>query len=219
MYNYETRKLSFQLVPETQHYINLRSDIPNWMLISDEIRKDCTCSICNKKFDSKKELDAHEVWSYDDINYVQSLVKIIPVCKDCHLSIHIGYANVQGRHDEAFNRYIRINEISQEEAENDYKEAFTVWENRSQHNYKFEPDLITQVENILSIKCDTDRWYQYIKFEYKDIAKKFGARYDVPNKKWYFRNKQDRDKWIAHCKYCELHYGEVMPLVAVDEFQ
>ena len=80
MYTYETRKLSFQLVPAKSWYKNLHNFTPRWNEISEKIREKNICEICGKE---TRVLDAHEVWIYDDVTHTQSLDKIIAVCKDC----------------------------------------------------------------------------------------------------------------------------------------
>lgn len=86
-------KLCIELVPRPLWNKNLRYILHDkkWKEIRQEVLRihGQECKICKKQ---PNKLDCHEVWHYDDINLVQSLVEIIPLCKQCHLLKHIGMA-------------------------------------------------------------------------------------------------------------------------------
>lgn len=54
-------------------------------------------------------LEAHEQWSYDEENCVQSLRDVIAVCRPCHEVIHIGRTQLCGREREASEHFMRVN--------------------------------------------------------------------------------------------------------------
>jgi len=205
-YVYETRKLNFQLVPSTCWYSNLRSILPNWSEISNYIRKPCKCSICGSE-KQMNELHAHEVWSYDDTNHKQSLKSIICVCEDCHNSIHIGHSNVEGIGDQALQHYVEVNNITKEQADEDYKEAFRIWSIRSKFKWTLdESELYEKVKGLTGIDCDISnpingRYYAKVPYDAKEQAKKFGARWDSERKMWYFMSEEARKNWNE----CEDH--------------
>ena len=111
----KTYKLNFELVPDACWYANLRSVLTTeqW----DVIRKDAyarakgKCMICG----AAGRLEAHERWSYDDENLVQTLQTVIAVCRSCHEVIHIGRTQLMGRGMEAMEHFIRVNHCSQME--------------------------------------------------------------------------------------------------------
>lgn len=193
------RKLTFQLVPSTAWYTNLRSVLPNWSEVSAKVRSSGECAICGCK---TRVLHAHEVWKYNDILHIQSLDKIIPVCEDCHDTMHIGHASIEGRAQEALKHYAKVNGISMDIAEKEMVEAFNVWERRSQHKWKLASDVIKTVENQLNISCNLDdpvggRYYAKVDFAEKDLAKKFDARWDANRRLWYFNSEIDRNNWYV----------------------
>ena len=198
MYNYETRKLNIQLVPSTSWYSNLRSILPNWSEISYLVRKPCKCDICGK-IGELNDFDAHEVWKYE--HNMQSLDKIICVCKDCHACIHMGHTLIEGDSKKAKQHYMRVNNISLEECENDIEDAFDVWEVRSRLDWFInEPKLIKQVEETYNISCDLskpidNKYYANIPYKLKEKAKSFGAKWDNNRKLWYFTSDMAREKW------------------------
>ena len=200
MYGYESRKLSFQLVPRTAWCSNLRSMLLNWSDISACVRSEGVCSICGAK---TYELDAHEVWNYDDSSGIQTLARIDAVCKDCHRSIHIGHASVEGEEVEAFEHYIHVNNISEETAGLDMDEAFAVWRKRSKQEWHID---VMQIQQVLMNQIGAsgvideffqDRYYAFVPYKAKDTAKSLGARWDPELKKWYFKSAEDRKKWNA----------------------
>ena len=203
MYNYEKRKLSFQIVPETAWYENLRSVLPNWAEISSNVRSIGHCEICGAITD---ELDAHEVWFYNDKDHEQKLVDIIAVCKDCHHAIHIGYASVNGTWKEALRHYTKINNCSPLESIAEMEEARAVWEKRSQVQWKLnEDELKEKVKELTGIDCNIDeaidgKYYAMVSYDQKDIAKSMGAKWDWKRKMWYFNSKEEKEAYIAFSK-------------------
>lgn len=65
--------------------------------------------ICGVK---TQRLEAHEQWSYDEENAVQSLKSVIAVCRPCHEVIHIGRTQLAGRAREAEEHFMRVNGCS-----------------------------------------------------------------------------------------------------------
>lgn len=123
MKEYKDYKLKFELVPEGCWYSNLRSVLPPqaW----DKIRRAAyarangKCSVCQKP---TRRLEAHERWSYDEENAVQTLVDVVALCSDCHSVVHIARTQLMGRGDEAMEHFMRVNECSQME----YHEALRI---------------------------------------------------------------------------------------------
>ena len=198
MYRYEQRKLNIQLIPQTSWYKNLRSILPNWKDVSEHIRNTQTvCQICG----SNDCLHAHEVWEYDDEKHEQSLKNIVCVCEACHNVIHMGHANIDGRSMEAMERYCRINQISEEEAKKDINDAFRIWRRRSQYEWHLnESQFYTKVWELTGINCNINapingKYYAKVSYEEKDLAKKYGARWDPERKMWYFKTEEERKRW------------------------
>ena len=196
MYNYETRKLTFQFVPEHSWYKNLHNFTPRWNEISEKIRETNKCEICGKE---THDLDAHEVWTYNDITHTQSLDNIIAVCKDCHNTIHIGHANITGKTKEAIAQYKKVNQLTDAEINKDYNEAVSVWEIRSGYEWTIDEEQIKQkVYEQTGIKCDMDingKYYVNISYAEKEKAKQYGAKWDWQRKMWYFTDMESRNNW------------------------
>ena len=80
-------KLTIELVPRMCWYSNVRTNVTRekW----DIIRKECyrksnyKCEICGDK-GTTHPVECHEIWEYDDVNYVQKLIGFIALCPNCH---------------------------------------------------------------------------------------------------------------------------------------
>ena len=106
-------KLTFELVPDSCWYSNLRSMLSKaqWDVVRKEAysRADGRCMICNRPV---TRLEAHERWSYDEKNCVQKLEDVIAVCHACHSVIHIGRTQLIGEEDKAIKHFMRVNGCS-----------------------------------------------------------------------------------------------------------
>jgi hypothetical protein len=91
------------------------------------------CEACGaaENRDSRRWLEAHERWHFDERTGVQSLRRLISLCWPCHLVTHFGYANVQGRTDEALAHLRKVNGLTLPEALAHVYAAEDVWIARS----------------------------------------------------------------------------------------
>jgi|GEM_PF-6343886 len=84
------------MVPASAFHSNLRAMLPlaQWKELSTYVRarNHERCEICN----SALRLEAHERWHFDPQTRLQTLKRIMCLCKQCHLSVHIGLAGQLG---------------------------------------------------------------------------------------------------------------------------
>ena len=103
-------KLMPSPVPDSCWYSNLRAHLP--AKVWDLIRKDAyakangRCMICNRPV---KRLEAHEDWSYDEVNHIQKLERVVAICHSCHSVIHIGRTQLLGDEDKAIAHFCKVN--------------------------------------------------------------------------------------------------------------
>lgn len=141
-----TLKLTFELVPRTAWFSNVRSMVSkqNW----DVLRKECyaqannLCEICGGR-GSQHPVEAHEVWQYDDKQKIQKLVRLIALCPSCHSVKHIGNSLLRGVEEgtlshfqDALCHFQAVNVLTQKEATELLKDAFNIWEERNSHQWK-----------------------------------------------------------------------------------
>ena len=106
-------KLNFELVPDSCWYSNLRSILSpkQWDVVRREAysRANGRCMICGRP---AKRLEAHEKWSYDEVNEVQKLEDVVAICHSCHSVIHIGRTQLMGQEDVAIKHFMRVNKCT-----------------------------------------------------------------------------------------------------------
>lgn len=126
--NWDALRWGFYATTKKPEYLKIRFD--------DRIRKPSVeCHICGAEGDN---LELHEQWQYDDKNLVQCLVGLIPVCQDCHLSMHLGRATQLGLGDKAQQHLMRINQWTEEQTKKCIEDAFKKWRQRSGKQYSLD---------------------------------------------------------------------------------
>jgi len=150
-------KLTIELVPQTSWFSNLRSIVStkDWNTLRTESYElaNHRCEICNG-IGVKHPVECHEVWEYDDENFIQKLVRLTSLCPSCHEVKHIGFANTQGRGEIAANHLAKINGWTLEITKAYIKDQFQIWRYRSSNIY--ELDLSWLDEKSISHKSPED---------------------------------------------------------------
>lgn len=135
-------KLTIELIPSTIWYSNIRNLVSKE--VWDKIRKEQyekaghKCEICGVS----DKLHCHEIWSYDDENYVQKLVGFIALCENCHMIKHIGFSmhTPEGmrryERNNLIEHFCKVNDCKSEDFIQCEKEAFKIWEERSRSKWK-----------------------------------------------------------------------------------
>ena len=166
--------LSLELVPKTCHYSSARTiltkkqwDIVRFMAYEEAGNKCKICKQLGKEQGFRHNLEAHEIWEYDDVNNIQSLIGLIALCPKCHLTKHIGRANAMGKQASIFEHIEKVNKWSHLEVLNHLVESFELYKIRSSHEWKLNITLLTQEPYNLELKTPTKR-----KFDKKKIYKK-----------------------------------------------
>lgn len=193
-----TRPLRINLVPQPLWGKSLAHLMPNWTEVRDKVCSCGCCAICDTK---TNQLHAHEVWKYDDDNHTVDLDDIIPVCENCHMALHFGKANVDGKQKEALNWYCKVNGVSKEIARHQIKGAFEWWNIRSDYRWKFVPGIGDKVEALTGVSCrfnrpGSERFYLKVPFADKDTVKGLGGRWDPVKKLWWVsRDNVEKHPW------------------------
>jgi hypothetical protein len=165
--------LFIDLVPSTCWFSNVRSCIhpKDWDRVRNHIyeRTHYTCECCgiNTKEDTiNGQLEAHERWNYDEENKIQTLMRIIALCQQCHQSTHMGLAGLRGKDEEAMTHLQKVKNISRREACKERKESGIIHMKRSKHKWELDISLITNngietitpdaVNNRVKSNCDDE---------------------------------------------------------------
>lgn len=138
-------KLPLNLIPSTSWWKNVRSKISKsqWDLIRCQVYQQANyaCEICQVK---NVRLDCNEVWNYKDNK--QILVKLEAICRQCHLTQHMGYASLIGKQQSAFEHLIKVNNWTGEQGRIYVQEKFKEWEERSKIEWILDYEVLGKYE-------------------------------------------------------------------------
>jgi hypothetical protein len=142
-------KLTIELVPSTAWYSNVRSNVTpaEW----DVLRKECykkagyKCEVCGGK-GPNHPVECHEIWEYDDGDCTQTLGGLIALCPDCHSTKHFGFARVSGKEKEAKLHLMKVNDLTEEQADKYIEEVFMIWEERSKYDWTLDISFLNKDE-------------------------------------------------------------------------
>ena len=141
--------LFVDMVPSSCWFTNVRTCVSqqDWERLRRMItrRADNRCEICGAGEDRavRRWLEAHERWVYDDVTGVQALRRIICLCSDCHLSTHLGYANVTGRAGEALAHLHAVTGMTDTQIVQHLRAANELWTTRSQRIWNLDLSMLT----------------------------------------------------------------------------
>ena len=144
-----TPRLTIELVPSTCFCKNVRSQVDpaRW----DRIRMavyaaaGSKCEICGGR-GTAHPVECHEVWEYDEVNYIQKLVRLIALCPACHEVKHFGLAQINGRATEALTHLCQVNGWSRDKARQHAIDAFKEWEDRSRHKWALDLSYLGEMK-------------------------------------------------------------------------
>ena len=138
-------KLSIELVPRTSWFSNVRSEVSkiDWDVIRKAAFKKAQhcCEICGNK-GAKWPVECHEIWHYDDDRKIQRLSGFIALCPSCHEVKHMGLSQLKGKGSVALAHLAIVNKWNYIRAKKYVDRQFTVWEERSNHNWELDIKLL-----------------------------------------------------------------------------
>jgi hypothetical protein len=141
--------LFVDLVPRSCWFTNVRTCVSqrDWerlrRMILRRARHACEACGATEDRETRRWLEAHERWSYDERTGVQSLRRLICLCSPCHLVTHFGYANVTGRTEEAFAHLRAVTGMSQAQAWEHVRAAEDRWIARSGRTWELDLSILT----------------------------------------------------------------------------
>ena len=89
------------------------------------------------------QLEAHERWSYDDINNIQKLERIIALCHRCHSVTHSGLTGLRGLSNQADKHLMKVNNWNEEQVKKHHIEKVNIWNERNKIKWKLDLSIIT----------------------------------------------------------------------------
>jgi hypothetical protein len=105
-------KLRVELVPSTCWLSNVRSLMRErpWRRLAAQIAEDAgrCCEVCRGR-GRQHAVECHEVWLYDDLRRVQTLMRLQALCRRCHRVKHLGRAVNLGYGEQSCAWLARVN--------------------------------------------------------------------------------------------------------------
>ena len=143
--------LTIELVPKTSWYNNVRSKVSKeeWDIIRKKAynHSNYVCEICsdhglNQGF--QHPVECHEIWKFDNIKQIQTLIGFISLCPLCHKVKHIGLTKIKGEEKLAINQLIKVNNIGERTAKSYIYESLKIWKQRNKYNWKVDISYIKE---------------------------------------------------------------------------
>lgn len=131
-------KLAVEFVPKPLWGSNLWSLVPEseWTRIRKQVYRAANhrCEICGVHPD---RLECHEVWRYDDVNFIQKLSRLIALCPLCHGVKHFARSRIYGTKEdveELARHFMMINACNANTLASHYDSGMDKWRERSAHD-------------------------------------------------------------------------------------
>lgn len=136
-------------IPRSCWFTNVRTCVSpqDWERLRHMItrRAGRRCEACGAGEDRSVQrwLEAHERWAYDEHASVQTLRRLICLCSDCHLTTHLGYANVTGLADRALAHLREVTGMTDDEIDQHVHDAGELWTRRSARAWELDLGMLT----------------------------------------------------------------------------
>jgi hypothetical protein len=122
-----------------------------------------TCARCTAQYDS--HMVCNEIWEYDDKKLIATLKAFEIVCRDCDSVLHFGKSLVIGgkrgdegtaeRAEQAIEQLMKVNSISEKQANKLLDDGFGQWIDRSEHEnwaIQIAPELFEKYPELTNVK-------------------------------------------------------------------
>jgi hypothetical protein len=97
------------------------------------------CGVDTRDPAAATRIEAHERWHYNAARGVQTLCRLVALCRECHEATHMGLADVEGRGEAARAHLGRVARMTPTQVKAHVAAAYETWEARSMQEWT--PDL------------------------------------------------------------------------------
>jgi 5-methylcytosine-specific restriction endonuclease McrA len=151
----KVKLLTVELVPSTCWFSNVRDRVSKstWDFLRQSTYKQANfrCEVCGGR-GNKWPVECHEIWHYDDRNYIQILEGLIALCPSCHEAKHIGLAGIRGRGERAETHLAIVNGWSKKQTKAYLEDVWQTWRERSRHQWNLELSWLEQYGIVITSK-------------------------------------------------------------------
>lgn len=148
--------LFVDLIPESCWFTSARAFIAasDWQRVRTMViqRANSRCEACGIWKDTK-QLSVHERWQYFEAThpmsgerrYLQSLTRLLSICRMCHLATHMGFAGTIGKEEAARAHLSRVLALggNNDALKEHINDAFALYEWRSQFAWELDLHVLT----------------------------------------------------------------------------
>jgi transposase-like protein len=107
--------------------------------------------IINVNCNAKGRMEAHEIWHYNDETNTQKLGGLICLCNLCHLTMHLGFAEIQGKLPDVQRHLGKVNGWSKKETQEYIEAVFEVWFMRSKKQWTLDLKFLDDCGIVYSL--------------------------------------------------------------------
>jgi hypothetical protein len=136
------------------------------------------CEICGdsgKNQGFKHAVECHEIWEYNDENYIQKLIGLISLCPYCHLTKHIGRAIAMGKEKICHIQMSKINNWTPKQIQEHILTSFEQHKERSKHQWDLDISILEKEPYNIKLKDFDKRIFEVKKYKKKKKKKVPGA--------------------------------------------
>ena len=141
-------QLEVDLIPSRSWFQNVRAAVNprDWDLLRFSVfaRAAYLCELCGA---NDEPLECHERFAYmveaGGKTGVQRLLRLLALCKKCHLATHYGLATILGIEREAAEHIIRVRDWSEDQVYSHINDSVAQWERRNEIAWIVDISIIT----------------------------------------------------------------------------
>lgn len=137
-------RLTIELVPSTSWCKNLRSElsVDQWNYIKRAAYKMSGLDVVCDSVGPSHPVKVHEIWEYEDDNFIQRLSGVLALCPACHCVKHRGLSEVNGIGDKCDRHLAAVNGWSELQVKLYVQRVFRVWRSRSQYHWSLDLSVV-----------------------------------------------------------------------------
>ncbi|MGB0723628.1 MAG: exonuclease domain-containing protein [Gammaproteobacteria bacterium] len=187
-------KLTIELVPRKAWGRNLRTLLSRdqWDVLRRATYKSAKyrCEVCGG-VGPEHPVECHEVWCYDDVHFIQYLVRLVALCPSCHEVKHFGFAKLKENGDRALSHLSLVNSWSKKQSQDYVRDQFKIWSERSTHEWTLDLAFL----DIMGIRyrIETTLWRKVYTF-LKQLPRVFVSGKSIQPSPIRFLKSVERDR-------------------------
>jgi len=138
-------KFYIDAIPLKSHYHSLRLMMPlsQWQRLRLYVinRANSKCEFCG----NSSNLQAHERWHFDEVNKTQKALRLMCLCRGCHMGVHIGVTTLLGYFNEVKQHVLNITGWTENEFSAHLNQSGEEYQRLSKIKWKIDVSLVNNI--------------------------------------------------------------------------